>query len=159
VTAAIFGLIGVVVGALLATAREYFMAWRQERAAVRANSRLVTLDLKRAREAFEDRQGRQSKAGSWAGDLSLNDWRGRLDFLARSMPDDDWDAVADAFIAVERIALGIASTWEPDMRRDTAVKNALLSASGRIGLALTALGDGQEPAADRRRQKPDGRDP
>jgi hypothetical protein len=141
VTAAIFGLIGVVVGALLTAAREYLMARRQERAAARANARLLKVDLQRALDAIEHclLPGRPPKAGPWDQELGADGWSDRLNLLATTMRDDDWEPVATAFVLVEKVRHGIASRWVADMRRERAVRAELAQASTQIEAALRAL--------------------
>jgi hypothetical protein len=141
VTAAIFGLVGVLVGALLTAAREYLMARRQERASARANARLLSVDLQRASDAVEYclLPGRAPRAGPWADELTADAWTERLTLLARTTRDDDWEPVARAFVEVDKIRRGIASSWVPDMKRSRAVREDLANASHHIEAALGAL--------------------
>jgi hypothetical protein len=92
VTAAIFGLIGVIIGALITGGVSYALQVRLERRELRAVARLMLQELGSAdliRFAL-DRDDRQL-----LDDEPIEDeWKRHHLLLARHLPDDDWDAVA-----------------------------------------------------------------
>jgi hypothetical protein len=100
-SAAIFGLIGVVIGALVTGGVTFFLEWRRERAALRAGLRLVGEELKdmllevqimvdmRAWGPPEVRQG-------LGGRISHEQWDRHRDVFAAQLSPTDWVKIAGA---------------------------------------------------------------
>jgi hypothetical protein len=100
-SAAAFGLIGVVIGAFVTGGVAFFLEWRRERAAVRAGLRLVGEELK-------DMLGEvrvMLEAGAWGPPdvrqglgtrISHEQWDRHRDVLAAHLSPDDWREIAGA---------------------------------------------------------------
>ena len=95
-TAAIFGLVGVVIGALITGGTNYVLQVRAERREIRAAARLMLQELTNSGDAIRyaiklnDREFLH-------GATSENEWNRHHLFLARHLSDEEWDAVALAY--------------------------------------------------------------
>jgi hypothetical protein len=92
-TAAVFGLIGVVIGALITGGTNYFLQVRAERREVRAVARLMLQDLSGSADLIRfalDRDEPQLLEDSF----NEEEWKRHHLLLARHLSDDEWDAVA-----------------------------------------------------------------
>ena len=103
-TAAVFGLIGVIVGGILNAATTAFLQRRIDRSNERSAARLVRSELVRFRSLAV-------AAGHWAPDQlpQLHDiapvlWQSERAVLAGALSDDDWSAVAHAYAHVDALA-------------------------------------------------------
>jgi hypothetical protein len=98
--AAVFGLIGVVVGGLLNAAVTAWQARRADVASARVAARLVDLELREAAAilVLNQHANRLSQADSPFSNVA---WRKYQDVLARALSDRSWDAVATAYEVIE----------------------------------------------------------
>jgi hypothetical protein len=96
VTAAIFGLIGVIIGALITGGTNYVLQVRAERREIRAAARLMLQELTNTGDAIryavklDEREFLQSATRE-------DEWKRHHLFLARHLSDEEWDAVALAY--------------------------------------------------------------
>jgi len=102
-TAAVFGLIGVVVGALVNGVVSGVLSRRAERSASRSAARLVLSELTRFYTLAVE-------SGQWAvenlpqlRDVAPRVWQSQRDMLARSLPIEQWDAVAGAYARIDAL--------------------------------------------------------
>lgn len=105
-TAAIFGLLGVVVGALLQGGTAWWLERRRADWSARKAGRLVARDLARCR--FIVQAGADGAVPWSAVGLELREglarWEAVSDVLAGTMrSDDDWNTIAKAVAALQRI--------------------------------------------------------
>jgi hypothetical protein len=102
---AVFGLIGVVVGGLLAGGAEYVMQRRRERRDARAAARLLAEQLRRA-IAFIHSELRPV-ASDWAsgafGDVEMEVWHHNRGILASALETAEWEGIAEAFEVVDAL--------------------------------------------------------
>jgi hypothetical protein len=133
VTAAIFGLIGVIIGALITGGVSYALQVRLERRELRAVARLMLQELSGSADLIRfalDRDDRQL-----LDDEPIEDeWKRHHLLLARHLPDDDWDAVALGYgerMVVLSLLVGEenADYWQEDATR----------ALGRVDAACEVL--------------------
>lgn len=133
-TAAIFGLLGVVVGGLVTGGVDYVMARRREKAELRQSTRLVAdelhslwlvvdLILERGQLPPERLPGEEAELL-----FSTGSWHAHKAVLARALRQERWIALATVYATVENMKLVILRT--PDLP---------LEAEG--SLALTELRD------------------
>jgi hypothetical protein len=92
-TAAIFGLVGVLVGGLLATTGQYLLGVRNEYAAATVAARLIGAELNALRAVVE--------SGARSRDPSALDtpvWERQQAAFALVVPNRHWDAVESAYV-------------------------------------------------------------
>src|SRR5215207_675291 len=95
-TAAIFGLIGVMVGAAITGGTTYVLQVRAEQREIRAAARLMLQELTNTGDAIRyaiklnDREFLR-------GATSEDEWKRHHLLLARHLSDEEWDAVALAY--------------------------------------------------------------
>ncbi len=106
VLVALFGFLGVIVGALASGASTWFFTHRRERHEKRVAARLVREDLILAGSTLETvlQSGWQPEFA-----LPLEYWREHRSVLAGSLPRERWEEVAIAMGSVERIEVMLAS--------------------------------------------------
>jgi hypothetical protein len=105
VTAAIFGLVGVVLGGLLSGGVTYVMERRREQRETRAAARLLAEELRRAisfihgvlRPVESDWQSRAF------AELDLEVWKQNRALLASALAEETWTDVASAFEIVDSL--------------------------------------------------------
>jgi hypothetical protein len=117
VTQALFGFIGVIVGALLAGASQYVLLRRRERAEARVARRLVAWEL-------ENLDHLLYTAGRFAFDsqtFSTAAFSRYQDVLARELPDAEWLEVAEAYVLLDSTR-EIASFNEQEALREQATE-------------------------------------
>jgi hypothetical protein len=132
VIAAIFGLVGVVLGGLLSGGVTYIMERRREQHETRAASRLLAEELRRAISFIHGVL--RPIEGDWQSrafaELDLDVWKQNRALLASALREDAWTDVASAFEIVESLK---DERWPMD-RQEEAIE-ALdhgLHALGRI---------------------------
>jgi hypothetical protein len=96
VTAAIFGLIGVVIGALITGGTNYVLQVRAERREIRAAARLTLQELTNTGDAIRIAI-RLNNREFLRGSTSEDEWKRHHLFLARHLSDEEWDTVAFAY--------------------------------------------------------------
>lgn len=119
-TAAIFGLIGVVVGGLLNGAVTAWQTRRTDAFAARVGARLVDLELRQAALALavlEDEEATASGEGA-SRKFSAAAWDKYQEVLARTLSDEDGLTVSDAYDVVSgspgrKLASAIIADAEP----------------------------------------------
>jgi hypothetical protein len=112
-TAAIFGLVGVIVGGLINAAVAAWQARQADKASARTGARLVALELGGAAAVLmlnPHQEGRRQ--------FSDAAWRAYRDALARTLSDEDWDVLTQAYEVIEGsdahvIARAIAPKADP----------------------------------------------
>lgn len=102
-TAAIFGLIGVVVGAIISGGAKFLLEKRKERVAARVAARLVRDDLYEATCWIEDSLAEGRWVKPLAKRISSQSWIDQRSFLAAAMPYSDYAAAGSAYRAAEDI--------------------------------------------------------
>jgi hypothetical protein len=105
VTAAIFGLLGVIVGGLVTGGVNYIMERRRERAELRQAKRLVADELLTVATQYsimvEDRETPKKWSPSWANLLPSTSWEQHKATLARGLSDKDWADLPGFYSIVE----------------------------------------------------------
>jgi hypothetical protein len=114
--AAIFGLVGVLVGGLLTGGFDYFMAWRRDRLDVRAASRVV------AGELLLNAMHLVSAAQSHRWNPIRMNRRDRYEecsmTLARALPGDDERDLSSAYVALRTVELAAEQARWADFTAD-----------------------------------------
>jgi hypothetical protein len=103
VTAAIFGLIGVVVGALINGVVTALAQRRTERSERRAATRLVASELDTWNSLALAAEARPPEQLPQLHNAEPILWQSNRSVLARSLRDDDWEAVASAYAHVDAL--------------------------------------------------------
>jgi len=152
VTAAIFGLVGVVIGAVVPAAMQYVMQRADRRSAVRANVRLLTADLQQVRGILHARltEAPWLPTEPWADKLPGEGWQERLELLARELPAAQWDALEQACAQVARLR-DVAAGWSAESARNTRYARELATSVEVVDVALVTLRQpgGAKPAPRR----------
>jgi hypothetical protein len=112
VTAAVFGLIGVVVGAVINGAVTAMVQRRAERSDRQSAARLVSTELARFRSIALEAARRSPEQLPQLRESTPILWQSQRAVLARGLDDADWEAVARAYAHVD--ALGSVLVFEPD---------------------------------------------
>jgi hypothetical protein len=119
-TAAIFGLIGVVVGGLLNGAVTAWQARRTDASAARVGARLVDLELRQAALALAVLERAELTASETKSSrkFSTTAWDKYQEVLARTLSDKDWQTIAAAYEIVtgspgRKLASTIIADAEP----------------------------------------------
>ena len=109
-TAAIFGLAGVIVGGLISGGATYLMARRKEKVTARASARLLEEELAMAADVlgvlttYSDEEAKAlSPEGFPAPGLSafpFDRWLERQELLAETLEAEDWRAVSGAYRSI-----------------------------------------------------------
>lgn len=138
-TAAIFGLIGVLVGGGITYFTEWSLEHRREKTATRAAGRLVLEDLISAWTAFAV----NGQTDRWIpefvdGSLPNANWVAQKEQLARTLSDDEWRGVALAFLAIDGQNSG-AARRELGQRIPDQEKPDLAADMDRVGEGMRAL--------------------
>jgi hypothetical protein len=117
---AIFGLVGVLVGAFVTSGWDYLMVRRREARATRLATRLVADELQMLVSDFEvlAEHGKTSKETSAEARASLfptEMWGAHREVLAASLPDEVWGTLASVYryAALERISLSMHPPEHP----------------------------------------------
>jgi len=116
-TAAIFGLIGVVIGALITGGTNYVLQVRAERREIRAAARLMLQELANTGSAIRyalKLNDREFLRGATHED----EWHRHHMLLARHLSDEEWDAVALGYgegATAHTLLDGLqADQWQPE---------------------------------------------
>jgi hypothetical protein len=151
VTAAIFGLIGVVVGGLLTGGVDYFLQRRTDKAEQKRAKRLVGEEVNTIVFALEEivEDGHLPTRGlteEWRGQyLSVVEWPQQKTALALALNDDEWRALATFYYNVSgfrlmAVELGHGAALDEDSLRKTRLNViAGREATRKLGLAPTPL--------------------
>jgi hypothetical protein len=153
-TAAIFGLLGVVIGGLVAGGVGYFMARRQERADLRQARRLVADELFTIALQYsilvEDRMTPNESSPMRANPLPSTSWEANRATLARGLDERDWTDLPGFYARLEayRSSL-VASTAEQAIANEQieflrAELDLAASLHFRLSGTLAALRDAME---------------
>lgn len=130
-TAAIFGLVGVLVGALIATIGQYLLGVRNEYAAATVAARLIAAEL--------NRLSRVVASGIRANDgdaLKTPAWDKQQAAFALVVPNEHWDAVESAYALLA--AVRTAPPREPpDSDTRSQFLNAVQKASALLKKATS----------------------
>jgi hypothetical protein len=99
-TAAIFGLVGVIIGGLINAVVAAWQARRADKASARTGARLVALELGDAAAVLMLNPG---AAAHQEGRQQFSDaaWHAYRDALARTLSDEDWDVLTEAYEVIE----------------------------------------------------------
>ncbi len=127
---AVFGFLGVFVGAVVTGLADYLLQKRRERVALRTARRMLLLELREARDFIEGSIDAMHWRAEPARVLSNEQWAEHRAVLAAAANEGEWDAVAEAFI-------GLARVRRSHLKADTGT--ALEPASDRVQDADTAL--------------------
>ena len=106
VTAAIFGLIGVVVGGLITGGVDYFLQWRSEKAEQKRAKRLVSFEIDAIVVGLESiiERGHLPERGlteEWRGQfLPAVEWSQQKAALALALSDEEWMLVETFYFNV-----------------------------------------------------------
>ena len=137
---AIFGLMGVVVGAGITGALEWLQLRRTRAYSRRAAIRLVGAELLTARATLEavadadsDEQARHDLQDAVTGGFAaVAAWEQHRNVLAEELADDQWDDVVRAYVAFNLVTQ-VRSTEFDDLRSITR------GAADAVGAALKAI--------------------
>ena len=142
-TEAIFGLIGVVVGALAASLGDLALERRRETAGIRRAARLVHFELLEAYAVLAAAAVGEDEFPSTKDERLVTDaWEAYRGQLASAVSDETWSKLAVAY-RVMGMLNSIASGRNRPLRRHLPVQDRdwLKSAAGDVRLALDALAD------------------
>jgi len=142
-TAAIFGLLGVVVGGLLTGGVDYFMARRREQAELRQSTRLVADELHSLWLVVDLilERGQLLPARLPGEDTELlfptSSWHAHKAVLARALRQKEWIALATVYAAVENMRPVMLRT--PDLPLDAEGSLALTEMRDQTARLYTQL--------------------
>lgn len=150
---AIFGLLGVIVGGLIAAGSSFALARRQERAAAERESRVRATELKRAARLI-DLELAKARASAveyigkrrwWGEDLDLvtENWRQYCAILAPELSGVDWHRLFIAVIAVDQMRVLHAAARKDGLLYHTITDDA----SANMTLMLNDLVIGSDAIA------------
>jgi hypothetical protein len=126
-TEAIFGLVGVVIGAVITGGGEYIMRRRDERAQVRAAARLAHSELGDA----EDKLGWALESGDYdivkPDDFPAERWRQHEALFARLLTGDEWSTLERGYVRAQRLGRLISG---PRGSRDRTVPQKMYAERG-----------------------------
>jgi len=97
---AIFGLIGVLLGAIAAGVGDYLLGKRRERVETKRAARLLLLELKEAREFIEDSLQKMRWVSNPEAVLSNEVWVEHRAAFAQINSSVVWETVSDAFLQI-----------------------------------------------------------
>ena len=150
-TAAIFGLIGVVVGAAINGAVTSWHQRRVERSDFRSAARLVRSELVRFRSLAREAGRHIPEHLPQLHEAAPILWQSNRAVLARSLGEEDWELVARAYAHVD--ALTSVLVFEPDGTlvewRSREARRLLAEMTEPVEAAAVALRQATGSAADR----------
>jgi hypothetical protein len=157
VTAAIFGLIGVVIGAVINGAVTSWHQRRVERSDFRSAARLVRSELVQFRSLGLEAARRPPEHLPQLQDATPILWQSNRGVLARSLSDQDWNLVARAYAHVD--ALTSVLVFEPDGTliawRSNEAQRLLAEMIEPVEAAAVALRQASDTALERAERPPD----
>ena len=101
--AAIFGFVGVAVGAFITGAFERYSDFRKERRARRTARRMLRLELDEAQSFLEASEAIHGWAAEPTRVLSNEQWAEHRDTWGADSSDAAWKAVSEAFLAIAEL--------------------------------------------------------
>lgn len=127
---AIFGLLGVVVGAMVSGGVTLYLEWARERAAARGAARILQGDLSNTEAQIEEALDSDLR---WPGQFRLRTarWYEYQPILARRLRENEWYAVESAFDFLEGI-----NEFDKWLRADKQDDRVPLDDQGRLQLEL-----------------------
>jgi hypothetical protein len=130
VSQAIFGLLGVVVGAAVSGGVTLYLEWARERAVARGAARILQGDLANTEAQIDEALGRDLR---WPGQFRLRTarWYEYQPIMARRLREYEWYAVDSAFDFLEGI-----NQFDQWLRADKQDKRVPLDDQGRMQLEL-----------------------
>ena len=137
-TAAIFGLIGVVIGGALNLIGLWVLETRRDRRGTQVAARLLIPDLQECKDALFIAQGDTT----WVMVVVPNTrWKTQEERLARGITNaDDWSTVMETFLNLERLS-NEADTSHPTARFTEEDKAFIEETQAQIRAALDVLRD------------------
>jgi hypothetical protein len=109
VTAAIFGVAGVIVGALVTGAVTYIFERRRERREARSARLVVRHELEEATKAVEDALAGKEWPPGWQNMRWSQSWSTYRPVLAATMEEQDFAKLARAYLHMELLLAGFAA--------------------------------------------------
>ncbi len=138
-TAAIFGLVGVIVGALLTGFVASTSAARRNRKAVRAAARLLLVDLAMAQSAYEQCLEKETWVVLPSRPISLEEWNQWKGLLASSISGGaEWKKLFAVFVDAQHFN-AIAAVHQEGDPISRATSDAMAIALARTDEALPVL--------------------
>jgi hypothetical protein len=136
VVEALFGVLGVIVGAVLAGSFQYLLLRRRERADLKVAQRLVTLELSDIRDLLDA----AGEAGFESSTYSVEAFAAYRAILARELDDQAWEMVADAYglLASHKEVVALDSIADP-LALTESREQQMRTLDGSIASALDAL--------------------
>ena len=135
--AAAFGLIGVIVGALITSIASFYVVRRREKKDARAARRIIQSELKEATQAVHEALGAAEWPAGWTKKAWSESWSKYRPVLAVDMKDDQsFAAVASAYLFMELLESGLAAKKRTFVATD---EPFLREVSKRINTAAIAL--------------------
>jgi hypothetical protein len=135
--AAVFGLMGVIVGALITSIAGFYLVRRREKKDARAARRIIQSELKEAAQAIREALGAAEWPAGWTKKAWSESWSKYRPVLAVDMKDDQsFAAVASAYLFMELLETGLAAKKRPFVATD---EPFLREVSKRINAAAIAL--------------------
>lgn len=146
VSEAVFGFLGVIVGAGLTGLADYLLEKRRDHQALKTARRMLRLELQEA-ETFLNGS---LEAGRWAAEparvLSNDQWAEHRGVWGSVVGDDRWEPVAEAFMAIAEVRRRNVGS-EPGARLDPADSRTEHAAAALepVRIAIKALADNTRP--------------
>jgi hypothetical protein len=148
VTQAIFGLVGVVVGAVISGGVAFFMERRRDRQKARASARLLEEELEpfvgalyqlRASLLKENEAAFQVFIGQW-NSFTLDLWTSRREALATTLAIEEWYSVMYAYVALGKLKRELGGLDFGTAQADEDLRGTVQSAESAVISAVETLG-------------------
>jgi hypothetical protein len=151
VSAALFGLAGVALGAVLSGSVAYAMERRRESQRARARARVLEEELEplvghlyrlRAAVLMRDRVAFEASRAR-VDDFPFDVWRANRETIASTTPVEEWYSVMRAFVALEELRAKLAAIGDRGLPSDetaSGVKEAAQGAESAVYNAVDTLG-------------------
>jgi hypothetical protein len=118
-TEAVFGLVGVIVGAVLTGGIQWWMARRSEKALLRTAARLIQVELRGFQDLLDLWLSLKRIGAEWWKPPEY--WPAQRGVLAAGLSRENWTTVSDAYEELQRIENGIT-----DIEQEKLPENRLL---------------------------------